>query len=272
MRTGGLTDRIADSFGRGIATTRQQARLVDDLARALKETADTASSIRPAPSKLELEERERDQEPAAGMPQVLKSMAVQAGYALAKPDAYDRWLSGREWWRLRRSLLSPAGSALGIGILVISALSAVVELAGLRNWSPPSEQQAAAGMRTLVSTSDFAQRPGERTVTRFYPTLSDPVPAPVFSAEDDLLLARSAALIARGDILGARSLLARAASDGSFAARFALAETFDPNTLAAWGSRDPLADVVLARRLYEQALAAGDARAARRIEAMADAQ
>ena len=75
-------------------------------------------------------------------------------------------------------------------------------------------------------------------------------------------------MIAGGDMTGARLELARAASTGSANARFALAETFDPNVLAAWGLRERVADVGAARTLYEQALAAGDQRAANRIEAL----
>ena len=64
------------------------------------------------------------------------------------------------------------------------------------------------------------------------------------------------------------SILVPAAENGNVAARFALAETFDPNMLAAWGTREPFADVVTARSLYSQSLAAGETRAARRLEAL----
>ena len=67
---------------------------------------------------------------------------------------------------------------------------------------------------------------------------------------------------------GAREALARAANNGSANARFALAETFDPNALAAWGLRQRVADVGAARALYEQALAGGDKRAASRLAAL----
>ena len=81
---------------------------------------------------------------------------------------------------------------------------------------------------------------------------------------------RAEAMIARGDIGAARDILAQAASAGSTSARFALAETFDPNMLAAWGTRDPVAEVGTARTLYEQTLSAGDERARARIEALKD--
>jgi hypothetical protein len=82
------------------------------------------------------------------------------------------------------------------------------------------------------------------------------------------LLADSAALIQQGNIKVARASLARAASEGSLRAKFALAETFDPNMLAAWGRSEPVGDVSTALKLYEQVLARGEARARHRIEAL----
>ncbi len=77
-------------------------------------------------------------------------------------------------------------------------------------------------------------------------------------------------MIVSGDIQTARAALARAASDGHPGARFALAETYDPNMLAAWGRREPVADVAVARALYAQSLEAGDERARQRIESLKD--
>jgi TPR repeat protein len=49
---------------------------------------------------------------------------------------------------------------------------------------------------------------------------------------------------------------------------FALAETYDPNMLAAWGTRGVAADVAKAKALYGEALERGVARARRRLEAL----
>lgn len=76
------------------------------------------------------------------------------------------------------------------------------------------------------------------------------------------------ALIMRGDVASARTLLSRAAADGDPAAILALAETFDPNMLAAWGARVQAADASTARMLYGQALAAGIERARTRLDAL----
>jgi formylglycine-generating enzyme required for sulfatase activity/serine/threonine protein kinase len=72
-----------------------------------------------------------------------------------------------------------------------------------------------------------------------------------------------------GDVAGARELLA-AAEDGSQGpVLFALAETYDPNMLAAWGTRGVAADVARARALYRKALSLGVASAHGRLTALA---
>ena len=49
---------------------------------------------------------------------------------------------------------------------------------------------------------------------------------------------------------------------------FALAETYDPNMLAAWGTRGAIADVARAKALYHKSLGLGMARAQVRLEAL----
>ena len=67
---------------------------------------------------------------------------------------------------------------------------------------------------------------------------------------------------------GAREMLA-AAEDGSQPlVAFALAETYDPNMLAAWGTRGVIGDIVRARTLYRKALNLGVASAYARLEAL----
>ena len=275
MRQGELENRIADRFGQGATTAREKARLVDELARALKTTADTASSIRPEPSPLELELREQAAEP--GLPQVLKSMAAETGYVASR--ALQQQLAAQGWRAPRERWLSPVGLALSVGTLVLVVLSAVGGLLGLYSalTAPASLSLAGPSLQTLVSSTQGARQsvdnfPFQSSFMSSDATMPEFVDLPVLSAADTLLLSRSAAHIALGDIKGARDLLAHAAAEGSLAARFALAETFDPNTLAAWGARDQVADVVLARRLYLQALEAGDRRAIRRIQALSAAQ
>ena len=246
MRSGGLRDRIAQSLGNQPAVASEQARLIDELARALKETAETTFAIRPAPSTREL--AERDHEPLSGMPQILKSMPARftALPLMFAPEPEPRG------WSLGHSMSSPVWLAAGIGGTVLLALLVIAQPFGWLS-SPPGALQKSL-VRTQTMTGESARLSA--------------VPAPELSPEDYDLLVRSRALVEHGELRAARDLLSRAAADGSIAARFALAETFDPNMLAAWGAREPVADVTLARSFYTQAQSAGDPRAARRIEAL----
>ena len=59
------------------------------------------------------------------------------------------------------------------------------------------------------------------------------------------------------------------AEDGEQGAvSFALAETYDPNMLAAWGTRGVTADPAKARALYQKAFDLGMARAQYRLDAL----
>jgi hypothetical protein len=60
-----------------------------------------------------------------------------------------------------------------------------------------------------------------------------------------------------------------AAEDGSQGpVLFALAETYDPNMLAAWGTRSVAGDVARAQALYRKALSLGISAAHGRLEAL----
>ena len=289
MHTGGLEERIADNFGRGPAGAGLQAKLVDDLARALKQATETASTIRPEPPSREPSCREpscRDLETCedeAGMPQVLQAMASRRGGGSRGKATRAAGTGGAGGEFGIRLLLSPSGLALGVGIAVMAVLLGTVELTGARTALSrrlPETRFAEidAGMHSLVPTRSFAGLTAPSTSTgRGFELVaeSEAVLVPVLGADDSRMLSLSADLIADGDIPGARALLARAASTGSWAACFALAETYDPYVLAALRERAPAAnvvaaDLVLARRFYFQALAAGDGRAVRRIEKLAE--
>jgi hypothetical protein len=84
----------------------------------------------------------------------------------------------------------------------------------------------------------------------------------------DGLLAQAAQRIESGDVAGAREMLADADDGGQGAVSFALAETYDPNMLAAWGTRGVAADAAKARELYQKAFGLGVARAQNRLDAL----
>lgn len=84
----------------------------------------------------------------------------------------------------------------------------------------------------------------------------------------DELLTQANRRIESGDIPGARELLAGAEPQAQGPASFALAETYDPNMLAAWGTRGAVADVARARALYSKALDLGVTKAQVRLEGL----
>jgi hypothetical protein len=75
-------------------------------------------------------------------------------------------------------------------------------------------------------------------------------------------------LIRGGDVLAARSALATAAAANSPRALFLMGETYDPNALAAWGTRGIAADTLKARSLYAAANALGHPLAEGRLKGL----
>jgi hypothetical protein len=82
------------------------------------------------------------------------------------------------------------------------------------------------------------------------------------------ILAQAARRVSSGDVIGARDMLAAAEDGAQGPVTFALAETYDPNMLAAWGSRGVTSDVVRARALYRKAQELGVTKANMRLEAL----
>lgn len=84
------------------------------------------------------------------------------------------------------------------------------------------------------------------------------------------LLARASQLLIVGDVAAARIVLDRAVESGDVQALFALAETYDPLSLSAWGTLGTQGDVAKARELYAKALAGGVQEAKERLNALRD--
>jgi hypothetical protein len=82
------------------------------------------------------------------------------------------------------------------------------------------------------------------------------------------LLSRAQGFIADGNMIRAREILSDSMLDDNPKAAFALAETFDPNILAATAARGARAEVERARMLYSKALAGGVVAAKRRLDAL----
>jgi hypothetical protein len=86
--------------------------------------------------------------------------------------------------------------------------------------------------------------------------------------EASRLMARASALLAQGNIGAARTVLERAVEMGSADAIFALAETYDPNILASWGTYGTRGDALKARELYAKATVGGIQKAKDRLNAL----
>jgi hypothetical protein len=84
----------------------------------------------------------------------------------------------------------------------------------------------------------------------------------------DELLNRAHGFISDGNMLRAREILSESVLADNPKAAFALAETFDPNILAATGAQGARAEVERARMLYGKALAGGVAAARKRLDAL----
>ncbi len=185
-------------------------------------------------------------EPAAStdLPLVLAGRAITTANSSAEP-LRTRWFEWRQF--TAPSLLVTA--LIGVGLLMSTGFNDAPR--------PKLTRLPAAEMASTLVPST----PNE-------PPLLDPATS---TPADLKLLEFCEELITKGDIRKAREELARASANGSTQARFALAETFDPNVLAAWGLREDVADASVARILYDQALAAGDTRAMPRLSALKQA-
>lgn len=189
-----------------------------------------------------------------------------SGWQAARQTYPAGWL-GRQ---LRAGLL---GLALGL----IGVIPTVLWLTGRLG-----DHIATLRPDTLV---DEGGKSGQEISTRTVATveippvlLNPPKPilrpaAPVLAEKDSAdaaeeLLLRAQTLVNDGELLRAREIL----SDGILAdnpkAAFVLAETFDPNILAATGVRGIRAEVERARMLYGKALAGGVAAAKKRLDAL----
>ena len=147
------------------------------------------------------------------------------------------------------------------------AQSLAQERNALQQARQQSEAAAASFAQSLAQERVRNQQLQQQLATR-----RDAVPEPVppaaeptsdkplaETADPDLqrLMARASLLVTQGDIGAARIVLERAAESGNAPALFALAETFDPAILSAWGTVGTQGDTARAGDLYAKALAGG---------------
>jgi TPR repeat protein len=89
---------------------------------------------------------------------------------------------------------------------------------------------------------------------------------------DDELLAQAANRLQSGDLQGARTGYKAVAGRGNVKGAFSLAQTYDPDFLAAHRIRGAKPDPNLARRWYEKAAKLGDREASTRANELKELQ
>ena len=120
-------------------------------------------------------------------------------------------------------------------------------------------ENAIAEKRASEQTA--GQATGSETSTGASSTPADNMP-------DALTIETAQFLMKNGKMADGRSILAKLASRGNAAAIFGLAESFDPNVLAAWGASSVVAEPEKAKIFYSMALSQGVEKAISRLKGL----
>jgi hypothetical protein len=199
-------------------------------------------------------------------------LGLTAGLMIVVPVVL--WMSG--WLDARRGRTTVA--AAPVAAVAASASAPDLKAAEVRTLKVqvrPLDATAADGASAPLVTASVEPR----SVSEAPAVVEQPSPAAIAArfaetqaaelrARQERLLVRALQRVESGDVPGAREMLA-AADDGSQGSvAFALAETYDPNMLAAWGARGVAADVAKAKALYRKALSLGVANAQGRLDAL----
>lgn len=264
-RAGTPTGSELASLAALIANTQKQRPIAPSFRDGLSSLS--YSAPQPAPAPVQMAEHHPDDEP----------MPIPSTWREPTPAKEDRWL---------RQQVSAAVLGLAAGLIVV--VPAVLWLSG---WFGGPQRASAA---TRAAPAEIAEvrpvrvqiRPVEKAevAAQYVAATLEPRPMNVVAAvaepppsaqaamlpdpgpsADDLLV-HAERRIESGDVVGARELLAANEGLASGALVFALAETYDPNMLAAWGVRGVTADVMKAKALYFKARDLGIVRAQMRLE------
>jgi hypothetical protein len=196
-------------------------------------------------------------------------LGLVAGLMIVVPTVL--WLSG--WFDTGKGKIATAGRMAAVSP-VPKASSEPAEVKTVKVQVRPVEASAQGAQQYVTGSVEPrpsvpipvpAARPAETTPVAAVATtarLVDP------KAPSEEVLTEAAKRIDSGDIAGARELLAGADDGTQGPVALALGETYDPNMLAAWGSRGIIADVAKARALYRKAVGLGMARAQGRLDAL----
>jgi hypothetical protein len=132
----------------------------------------------------------------------------------------------------------------------------------------PATAPLAASGKPVIAAAAVDDKPATITARSTAPEARVTAPEAPGNPEALRLMARASLLLSQGNIVAARTVLDRAAETGSALALFALAETYDPIILAAWGTFGTQGDAAKARELYARAFAGGVQEANDRLNAL----
>jgi hypothetical protein len=190
-------------------------------------------------------------------------LGLAAGLMIVVPTVL--WMSG--WFEARRS--NPATPRMAAAIE-----PKVAEVRTMKVQVHPVEKPEAAAQyvtgsvaprATIEAVPAVADQPAASALAAKF---AEPPPADTQAHQHNDVIAQASRRLESGDVMGAREMLAAVEDGRQGPVLFALAETYDPNMLAAWGSRGVAADVARARALYRKALSLGVASAHGRLEAL----
>lgn len=181
----------------------------------------------------------------------------------AAPEKSRSWLAQQ----LKAGLL---GLVLGLALV----LPTVLWLTGRFGETTALSRLQPGAVRGTDAVASRQPEPIFHAVASVDPLTASPQPvvraSPEKRREDEAedLLKRARDMIGDGNMVRAREILGDSLLADTPRGLFALAETYDPNILAATGARDVSAEVERARMLYAKALAGGVTAAENRLEAL----
>lgn len=158
------------------------------------------------------------------------------------------------------AILIPIGIMMGAKAVDPPAPAVALERAGPDVVLRRDALASATGAATRARASALAEAAPLQTV--------EPAGLPQTASSMAIVLRDAANLIALGDIGAARTLLGGPVAADDPAALLALAETYDPNMLAAWNALDVRPNVDIARNLYARAILGDQPKARKRLDAL----
>lgn len=191
-------------------------------------------------------------------------LGLAAGLMIVVPTVL--WMSG--WFEARRSNPATPHMAAAIEPKIAEVRTMKVQVHPVEKPEAAASQYVTGSVAprgTIETVPAVADQPAASALAAKF---AEPPATDAQAHHHNDLIAQASRRLENGDVLGAREMLASAEDGGQGPVLFALAETYDPNMLAAWGTRGVAADVARARALYRKALSLGVASAHGRLEAL----